>query len=97
MIGMNFRQERFEIVTHTSKIGCNGFKANVTALKGDIITEGFKGRVNQEMMQLAESEIRISCRGVCIGGCVVNIHSKKNGVPMNEMLHCPSKPYRLPG
>ena len=69
----------------------------MTALESDIIAEGFRSGVNQEVMEFAKSEIRVSCGGVCIGSCVVSSHSEKNGALINEAIHCPSVPHRLSG
>src|SRR5882762_5565115 len=94
---MNFREERLEIAADAQKIRFHGLWAVMTALKSNVITEGFRGRVDRNAVHFAESKIRVGCGSICARGRAINCHTKKNGPLVNQAIHCPREPSWLPG
>ena len=49
-VGTDIREEGFEVVAYTRKVGFNGFRVDVVALEGDVVAESFGCGVNGKVM-----------------------------------------------
>ena len=79
------------------KVGLYRFGVDVSALEGNVVTECFRQWFDRNGVDLTESEVRVRCRRVSVGSCVVDHHSEQDGLFMYEALHSPGLLRGLPG
>ena len=96
-IGPNIREKRLKIVANAGKVGLYRFGVDVSALEGNVVTECFRQWFDRNGVDLTESEVRVRCRRVSVGSCVVDHHSEQDGLFMYEALHSPGLLRGLPG
>jgi hypothetical protein len=85
-----------EVATDARKVGFNGLRVDVTALKSDVVAEGFGSWVNRYVVKFAEGEVRVSGGGVRVHGGIINRHTEKYGALMDQAVQGPGLPNRLP-
>ena len=69
-VGVNVREEQFEIVANARQVRFNGLGVDMGTLEGDVVTQGLECWVNGECMKFTECVVGVCGRGigVCSGG-----------------------------
>jgi hypothetical protein len=96
LVCTDVRKKWLEVATDAQEVGFNGLRIDVTALKSDVVAEGFGSWVNQYVVKFAEGEVQVSGRGVCVCGGIINCHSEKYGALVDQVVQGPGLLNRLP-
>jgi hypothetical protein len=96
LVCTDVRKKWLEVATDAQEVGFNGLRIDVTALKSDVVAEGFGSWGNQYVVKFAEGEVQVSGRGVYVCGGIINCHSEKYGVLMDQVVQGPGLLNRLP-